>query len=105
MQVFQLFFGKAITGRSDVTEQEWTGFLDDTVTANLPNGYTVHEGYGAWMNPVTHRTIREATLILTVAMPDDAGSLDAVNRVRTAYQVRFRQQLVGLTVAQVCGTF
>ena len=105
MQVFQLFFGKAIPGRADVTDREWRDFLDATVTANLPNGYTVHEGYGAWMNPVTHKTIREATTILTVALPDTPDSLAAVGRVRTDYQVRFHQQLVGMTVSPACGTF
>ena len=67
---------------------------------NLPNGYTVHEGYGAWMNPITHKTIREATVILRVALPDTPDSLAAVNRIRTEYQVRFRQELVGMTVTQ-----
>ena len=40
-----------------------------TVTANLPNGYTVFDANGAWMNPITHRTIREATKMLLVALP------------------------------------
>jgi len=94
-----------VPGRADVTDKEWRAFLDDTVTANLPNGYTVHEGYGAWMNPMTHRTIREATVIVTAALPDSPDSLAAVNRIRTEYQVRFHQQLVGMTVTPACGTF
>jgi Protein of unknown function (DUF3574) len=105
MQVFDLFFGRAVPNRSDVTDREWRSFLDDTVTVNLPNGYTVHEGYGAWMNPMTQKTIREATVILRVALPDTPDSLAAVNRIRADYQVRFRQQLVGMTITPACGTF
>jgi Protein of unknown function (DUF3574) len=105
MLVFNLFFGKSISGRSDLTEDEWQQFLDDTVTANLPDGHTVIDAKGAWMNPVTHRTIKEDSKLLIVALPAASDSLAAVNRVRTEYQVRFRQQLVGMTVEQACGSF
>jgi hypothetical protein len=38
-------------------------------------------------------------------LPTAPDSLAAVNRIRTEYQVRFRQQLVGMTVEQACGSF
>ena len=105
MLVFDLFFGRSIAGRDDLTGREWQGFLDDTVTVNLPGGYTVMDASGAWMNPVTHKTSTEASIVLVTALPDVPGSLDAVNRVRTAYEVRFHQQLVGMTVTRACGSF
>lgn len=85
--VFTLFFGKAIAGRDDLTDKEWLDFLDTVVTANLPNGYTVLDASGAWMNPVTHKTIKEPTKVLLVALPEDPASLAAVNRIRTHYQL------------------
>jgi len=103
--VFTLFFGKAIPARGDLTDKEWLRFLDDTITANLPNGYTVMDAGGAWMNPVTHKTIKEATKVLLVALPNTPGSLASVNRIRTQYQIKFRQQLVGMTVEHACGAF
>ena len=103
--VFTLFFGQSVAGRSDVRDSEWQAFLDDTVTVNLPNGYTVIDGNGAWMNPVTRMTIKEPTKILLVALPFAAGSLATVNRVRTEYQARFHQQLVGMTTGPACGAF
>ena len=105
MLVFTLFFGKAISGRGDLTDQEWQSFLDDTITANLPNGYTVLDAQGAWINPVTRKTIKEATRIVVAALPDVRGSVASVNRVRTDYQVKFQQQLVGMTVEHACGAF
>ncbi len=105
MQMFEMFFGRSIPGRSDLTDQEWRTFLDDTVTMNLPNGYTVQDAYGAWMNPITHKTIREATKVVLAALPDGPDSRAAVDRIRTAYQLRFHQQLVGMTVTQICGSF
>ncbi len=105
MLMFDLFFGRAIAGRSDLTEGEWQDFLDDVVTVNLPNGYTVVDASGAWMNPITHKTITEPSRVILVAMPETPDSLAAINRIRTAYQIRFDQQLVGMTVARACGSF
>jgi Protein of unknown function (DUF3574) len=103
--VFNLFFGKAIPGRGDLTAKEWLQFLDDTVTANLPNGYTVVDADGAWMNPITRKTIKEGTKLMLVALPVTPGSFASINRIRNEYQVRFQQQLVGMTVQQGCGAF
>jgi hypothetical protein len=105
MMLYTLYFGKAISGRGDLTDTEWQMFLDGTITANLPNGYTIFDATGAWMNPVTHKTGKENTKVLIVALPDGPGSLTAINRVRTAYQTEFHQQLVGMTVQSGCGTF
>jgi len=103
--VFTLLLGKAIPGRTDLTDAEWQSILDTTVTATLPNGYTLYDGSGGWMNPITHRTIQEGTKILLVALPDVPASLAAINRIRTDYQARFHQQLVGMIVAPACATF
>ena len=105
MAVFTLYFGEAIRGRSNLTEQEWQSFLDRAVTPAVPDGYTVLDGSGAWRNPATGSTVREATKILIVALPDSPDSLAAVNRIRTAYQTDFHQLLVGMTVEQVCAAF
>jgi hypothetical protein len=103
--VFTLFLGKAISGRDDLTDKEWQAFLDDIVTANLPNGYTAFDAEGGWMSPVTHKTIKEHTKVLLVALPEVPGSLAAIDRIRTAYQIQFHQQLVGMIVDHACGAF
>jgi hypothetical protein len=105
MAVFTVYLGKAIPGRDDLTEKEWRAFQDETVTANLPNGYTVLDANGGWMNPITRKTIKEATKVLVAALPESPDSLAAIERIRSAYQIKFHQQLVGMTVVQACGTF
>ena len=105
MVIFSLYMGEAIPGRGDLTDKEWQSFLDNTVTANLPNGYTIFDASGAWMNPITSRTIKEPTKLLIVALPQAPASLAAVNRIRAVYQSKFHQQLVGMTVQQGCGVF
>jgi Protein of unknown function (DUF3574) len=103
--VFTLYLGKAIRGRSDVTDQEWQSFLDHTVTVVLPNGYTVLDASGAWMNPITHHTVSEATKVLIAALPDTPASVTAINHIRLSYQTEFHQQLVGMTIEQACADF
>jgi hypothetical protein len=105
MLVFQLFFGRSIQGHAEISDRAWEEFLDEVVTPNLPNGYTVFDASGAWLNPSTHHTIHERTKVVLTALPDAASSAAAIARVRNAYQVQFHQTLVGMTVAPACGSF
>jgi hypothetical protein len=103
--IFTLFLGESIPGRDDLTDKEWRAFLDSTITANLPNGYTVLDATGAWMNPITRGTVKENTKVLLVALPETPDTPAAINRIRTAYQTQYQQQLVGMTVEHACGVF
>jgi hypothetical protein len=105
MQVVQLFLGRAIHGRPDVTEREWKDFVAQVIAVNLPDGFTAFDAEGGWLNPATHMTIHERTKVLVVALPETADSMAAIARVRTAYQDRFHQQLVGMIVQPGCGLF
>ncbi len=105
MRVFTLYFGRSVAGRAAVSEAEWRAFRDRVITPALPNGYTVLDGQGAWMNPRSHTTIAEATKILVVALPDAADDLSVINRIRSAWQHRFHQYVVGMTVQTGCGAF
>ncbi len=103
--IFTLYMGEAITGRNDLTDGEWRTFVDTTVVANLPNGYTVFDANGGWFSPKSGRSVRERTKVLVAVLPEGPDSLAAVNRVRAAYQQQFQQQLVGMTVERGCGDF
>ena len=105
MRMFELYFGRSVPGNREVTDRDWSGFSDQIIIANLPNGYTVLDATGAWMNPKTQRTIREATKVLQAALPDTPDSLAAITRIRVAYQTQFHQQLVGMTTHMVCASF
>jgi len=110
MRLYELYFGRsvpdnAVPGNKEVTDRDWSGFVEQVITTNLPNGYTVLDATGAWMNPRTQRTVREATKVLQVALPDTPDGLAAIARIRTAYQTQFHQQLVGMTTHTVCASF
>ena len=103
--VFSLYFGRSIPGRAELTEAEWQAFMDDTVTPDLPGGYTVMNADGVWMSPRSRRTIAEHTKVLVVARPDVRDSWAAINQVRSAYQAKYHQQLVGLIASRGCADF
>ena len=105
MAVFTLYPDKSIPGRGDLTETGWRTFQADTVTANLPSGYTVLDGNGGWMNPIGHTTIEEPSKVLVAALRESPDSLAAIQRIRSACRLRFRQQAVGMTVTPACGSF
>jgi hypothetical protein len=105
MLVFELFFGRSIRGQGEVSDGALDDFLTQVVTPNLPNGYTVFDGTGAWLNPATNRTVRERTKVLLAALPDAATSAAAVDRIRRTYAEQFHQTLVGMTVTPACGAF
>jgi hypothetical protein len=105
MQIYTLYFGRSVAGRSEVNDQEWRDFRAQVITQALPNGFTVLDGQGAWMNPRSRATISEATKILVVALPDAPGNLSIINHIRAAWQHRFHQYVVGMTMQTGCGTF
>src|ERR1700722_10295387 len=113
MQIYNLYFGRSVSGRTpgrapgsaEVTDKEWRDFRDLIITSELPNGYTVLDGQGAWMSPRSRTTISENTKILVVALPDTPESLNTVNRIRSAWQHWFNQYIVGTTVQSGCGSF
>lgn len=105
LAVYTLYFGTSMANRPDLTAAEWQHFVDDTITAALPDGFTVWDAKGAWRDPGTGRTAQEPTKVLSVALPPGDAGLAAVDAVRTAYEHRFAQQVVGMTVAPACGTF
>jgi hypothetical protein len=105
MLEYHLFFGRGISGRPDLTEREWAEFLQRIVTPNLPDGFTVFDAYGQWMQPATQRVAKENTKVIVVAVPDTEAARSAITVVKDAYRSEFHQQSVGTTVQPACGAF
>jgi hypothetical protein len=105
MRIYTLYFGRSVAARAAVSDQEWRDFRDRVITPALPNGYTVLDGQGAWMNPRSRATIAETTKILVVALPDAPDSLTVINRIRSTWQHQYHQYVVGMTVQSGCGSF
>ena len=100
-----LFFGRSMPDGGMVSDRDWRRFEDQVVARDLPDGFTVLDASGAWRSPQGHATSHEPTRLVLVSLPDRPEALGPVQRVRTAYQARFHQQLVGMSVMQSCGAF
>jgi Protein of unknown function (DUF3574) len=102
MLEYQLFFGRAIAGRPELTDREWKDFAEKVVTPRLPDGLTVFDANGQEMDPATQRIIRERTKVLMVAVPDTAATASAIAAIRDAYRTQFHQRSVFTIVQQSC---
>jgi Protein of unknown function (DUF3574) len=105
MLVAELFFGRAIPGRTPLSEAEWQVFTAEIVAPNFPDGFTAFDAEGQWRNPATGVVSSALTKVLLVAArraPDLAMRLSAVIE---AYKARFRQQSVGVITRDSCAAF
>ncbi|MBV8911495.1 MAG: DUF3574 domain-containing protein [Acetobacteraceae bacterium] len=103
--VVQLFFSQSIKGRGPVSQRAWQRFLGETVTPRLPDGFTVYDAYGQWMDPRTKVISREQTKVIVVATDDSPQFRRAVDDITETYRKRFNQQLVGVLTSPGCGAF
>jgi hypothetical protein len=105
MAMAQLFFGLTVPGRGPVTAQEWHRFASSTLTRAFPDGFTVYDGVGQWMNPKAHRIVRERSKVVVVLAADDAQFAQNIASAADAYRREFRQQSVGVVTQQACAAF
>lgn len=105
MLVVQLFFGQSTQDRRPISEKEWRSFLARAVTPRFPDGFTVYDGYGQWMNPQTHAIAREKTKVVVIATEDTPAIRSRIEELSGIYRARFHQQSVGLITSPGCAAF
>jgi hypothetical protein len=105
MVVAELFFGRAIKGRTPLSDTEWAEFTVQTITPNFPDGFTVFDGEGQWRNPRTGHIARDPTKILLIATGPTLDLAQRLSAVIDAYKTKFHQQSVGLITRDACAAF
>jgi hypothetical protein len=105
MQQIDMFFGRDIAGRGPVTEAEWADFARREITPRFPDGFTVIDARGQWLNPQAGTIGAEATEMVRIDVAPGAGVPGRVAAVAAAYRARFRQIAVGVTSSEVCAAF
>jgi hypothetical protein len=105
MLVAELFFGRSIKGRGELTEAHWAKFAADTITPNFPDGFTEFDGDGQWRNPESGHISRERAKVVLIAMKRSADLAGRLSAVIDAYKQRFHQQSVGILTRDSCGAF
>jgi hypothetical protein len=99
-----LYFGTGKPGGGTVTSEEWTAFLQGTVTPRFPQGLTVSPASGQWRG-ADGAIVREAAQVLQLVHPDDAASESAVQELVDAYKTKFRQEAVLRVKSPACVSF
>lgn len=105
MRVLELFFGQEIDGGRRVSAGDWRAFLADVVTREFPDGFTVYDSYGQWMDAKSRHLVREPSKVVQIAIPAGQDFAARLAGVTNAYRSRFHQQSVGIIVTQGCGSF
>ncbi len=101
---YRLFFGRGdADNRQVVSDQQWEGFLEDTITVEFPAGLTVLDAYGQYTNSAGS-LVKEDTKVLIILVPPDADSA-GIDRIIEEYKQRFSQQGVLREVKATCASF
>jgi hypothetical protein len=104
-QVAELMFGGKVTDGVAVTEDEWTGFVDQEITPRFPDGLTVFSAAGQWRDPSSNRIVREPSKVVLILLPGKAEDFAQVNEIAQAYKRRFKQRSVAVLLRSACVSF
>ncbi len=98
----RLFFGRAIPSGGEVSDDQWSTFVADTITPRFPDGFTIWRATGHWGGD-DGKFVQEATMVLEVFHTGDAAAERAIDEIADAYRRRFGQDAV-LRVRMPAGT-
>ncbi len=104
--IAEAYFGRNVKGRAPVTDAEWVRFMADTVTPAFPDGLTVLDGQGQWLN-ADRRISREQSKVLLLVLPgqNQATASARLAPVTTAWKTRFAQESVLTVFRPGCAAF
>ncbi len=92
----ELYFGTTIPNDGgDVSDAEWNAFLDEEITPRFPDGLTVLEGYGQFLNS-RGVIAEEDSIVLIIFHPGEFvdESSASIEEIRDLYEVEFDQESV-----------
>jgi hypothetical protein len=102
MTELKLYFGRDIPGGGFVDDAAWRAFAGRVLTPAFPEGFTVYEGLGQWLNPTDGTVTRERSFVLERTGVVNVARVEAA---MAAYRTQFRQVSVGRMTAPVCAGF
>ncbi len=103
--VVEMMFGRKIGDRIAVTNGAWARFVDREITPRFPDGLSVVDAAGQWMDTEKKRVVREPSKIVTIVLRDSEKGQTEIDAIAEAYKKRFKQQSVGVIVRGACVSF
>jgi hypothetical protein len=105
MSVTEMFFGRDIYGKGEVSEAQWAAFVRDTIIPRFPDGFTVLDATGQYLDTARNAAISEKSKVVIIAAGDDAESRAKLGAIAETYKTRFEQQAVGMITRPACASF
>jgi hypothetical protein len=102
MTELKLYFGRDIPGGGFVDDTAWRAFSERVLTPAFPEGFTVTEGLGQWMNPHNGMIKRERSFVVDRVGVVNVASVEAA---MAAYRTQFKQVSVGRLTTEACAGF
>ena len=100
-----MMFGRKIGDRIAVTNAAWARFVDREITPRFPDGLSVVDAAGQWLDPDKKRVVREPSKIVTIVLRDSEKGQTEIDAIAEAYKKKFKQQSVGVIVRGACVSF
>jgi len=98
-----LYFGTKMP-QSQVSPEDWAGFLAKEVTPRFPDGLTVWRASGQWRE-ADGEISSEASYVLSLVHPETEASEGAIRAIAAAYKTGFRQEAVLRAKSPACLSF
>lgn len=104
---FNLYFGQEQGDGTELSSEEWETFLAEVVTPSFPDGLTVYDARGQWLDTEADRLYRESTKVLNILVPVDrtAEAKQSLDQIADTYVEEFDQQVVFKTSRESCAGF
>jgi hypothetical protein len=88
-----LYFGRNIGTTGQVSEQQFRRFLNTEVVPRFPDGLTVYDADGQFLDS-TNRLIQEPSKVLSLVLEDTQQNEQSINQIIAAYRSQFQQESV-----------
>lgn len=91
----ELYFGTTLSDGTEMSAEQWGDFLDAEITPRFPDGLTVLEGYGQFLNS-EGIIAGETSIVLIIFHPGEFvdESSASIEEIRDLYEVEFDQESV-----------
>jgi hypothetical protein len=104
-EIAELMFGRNIGNRLGVSEAAWARFVGHEMTPRFPDGLTIVDATGQWLDTKTGKVVREPSKRVEIVLPGGGDDEDKLDAIVAAYKKQFRQQAVGVVVRPACVAF
>jgi hypothetical protein len=103
----ELYFGVGDLDISDngMGEMRWRAFLDREVTPRFPDGLTVLDAYGQWLDHGKKEPSRLRSKVLVILHEDTPANRAAIDAIRLAWKTATHDQSVLLDTERVDVSF